>query len=116
MRWLKDISGPLVGALDMAEFSPCSTELAPGEAVLIYTDGVSEAMNLSRTLFGEERIGLTIAALLSNDPGEILKEMMRAVRIFRGAAEQSDDITMLAFKRLPADEAASGDDVKGDAS
>lgn len=116
VRWLKDISGPLVGALDMAEFSPCSTELAPGEAVLIYTDGVSEAMNLSRTLFGEERIGLTIAALLSNDPGEILKEMMRAVRIFRGAAEQSDDITMLAFKRLPADEAASGDDVKGDAS
>lgn len=99
VRWVSDLSGPLVGALDMAEFSPCSTELAPGETLLIYTDGVSEAMNPTRTLFGDERIEVVMESLASNMPTNVLKEVMAAIEAFRSGAEQSDDITMLAFRR-----------------
>lgn len=99
VRRLSDMSGPLVGALDMAEFSACSTELAPGETLLVYTDGVSEAMNPSRTLFGDARIETVMQSLPSGAPREVLREMMAAIVAFRSGAEQSDDITMLAFRR-----------------
>lgn len=105
VRWLSDVSGPLVGALDMAEFSPCSTELAPGETLLVYTDGVSEAMNPSRVLFGDERIETIMKTLSSNTPANVLKEMMAAIDAFRSGADQSDDITMLAFKRTTKEKA-----------
>lgn len=97
VRWVRDLSGPLVGALDMADFTGCETTLAPGELFLLYTDGVSEAMNGRRELFGESRIEGVMAQLAGERPDACLARFMQAISAHRAQAVQSDDITMLAF-------------------
>ena len=92
-------SGPLVGAMQGLDYEACRTELAPGEYCLLYTDGVSEAMNEKLELFGEERIAATLEGLRGASPEEVLHGVMQAVKEHRGTAAQSDDITMLCFRR-----------------
>ena len=116
LRWLRDVSGPLVGVMDLADFTDLSTELQPGETCVVYTDGVSEAMNEERKLFGEEGIvkgleHLRAEALEAKAQGSglptltpqgVVDQLMSSIIEHRGRAEQSDDITMLVFQRTKA--------------
>lgn len=99
VRALTDVSGPLVGAMEGMEFTDCHAELAPGEYCLLYTDGVSEAMDEEKALFTEERIAAVLDGLRDASPEGVLDGMMEAVKQHRGTAPQSDDITMLCFRR-----------------
>ncbi|MFW5735193.1 MAG: SpoIIE family protein phosphatase, partial [Oceanidesulfovibrio sp.] len=54
------ISGPMAGAMDSITYKPLATTLEPGEAILLYTDGVTEAMNADLELFGEQRLEETL--------------------------------------------------------
>ncbi|MBR4422646.1 MAG: SpoIIE family protein phosphatase, partial [Mailhella sp.] len=99
VRKLAETSGPLVGALPGMKFAPCRTVLEPGEYCLLYTDGVSEAMNEAQELFGEDRIEQILEGLHGAGVEEVIEKVMKAVEEHRGAAQQSDDITMLCFKR-----------------
>ena len=100
VRMLTETSGPLVGAMQGLDYQACHAELAPGEYCLLYTDGVSEAMNGNLELFGEERIAATLEGLRGASPEEVLHGVMEAVKRHRGEAAQSDDITMLCFRRV----------------
>lgn len=108
LRWLRDMSGPLVGVMDTAEFKNLTTELKPGETCLVFTDGVSEAMNEERILFGEKGIVSAVEDLMSTGitvtAQKLIDAMIAAVIEHRGATEQSDDITMLVFQRLKTEE------------
>ena len=99
VRALTDTSGPLVGAMQGLDFEECHAVLAPGEYCLLYTDGVSEAMNEEKELFTEERIAEVLADLRGLEPQAVLNGVMEAVKLHRASAAQSDDITMLCFKR-----------------
>ncbi len=99
VRMLTETSGPLVGAMQGMDYEACHACIAPGEYCLLYTDGVSEAMNEKQELFGEERIAATLEKLRGASPDEVLHGVMSAVKAYRGAAPQSDDITMLCFRR-----------------
>ena len=81
------------------DYQPCSAVLAPGEYCLLYTDGVSEAMNEKLELFGEDRIAAALEGLRDASPDKVLHGVLEAVKEHRGAAAQSDDITMLCFRR-----------------
>ena len=105
VRWMSEVSGPLVGALDMAEFTDLSDTLDEGDLCLIYTDGVSEAMNEKRELFGDKRIEAVMKEHHGSCPDTLIAGMMKAIVAHRGRAEQSDDITMVVFRRLGADSA-----------
>ena len=106
IRWLREVSGPLVGALDMVEFSELETTLAPGETCLIYSDGVSETMNEKRELFGEKGIERIARENVGATPAVLVERLMDGIIRHRGSAAQSDDITMLVFERTKsADEA-----------
>jgi len=98
-RWIRDVSGPLVGVIDEAEFNECETTLEPGDLCLLYTDGVSEAMNAAKELFGETRIESTMRTLAGKTPKETLQVFIQALETHRKDYVQSDDITMLAFTR-----------------
>ena len=113
IRWIRDMSGPLVGALDMAEFTDLHTTIAPGEMCLMYTDGVSEAMNEQRELFGEDRIAEVSSRLSGRAPGDAVKEFMTAITRYRRTAAQSDDITMVVFRRSKQSEADETDEGDG---
>lgn len=93
-------TGPALGLLPQLEFRIGEAALAPGATLLIWTDGVSEARDAAGELFGEERL----ADLLAQDPGsagELIERILAEVQRFAGGAEQADDITLAAIRRLP---------------
>lgn len=99
VKWLRDVNGPLVGVLEMAQFTQSRVQLKVGDVCLIYSDGLSEAMNKERILFGEDRMRAALSQCQQLTPKEILQVMMQKIQEHRQDFEQSDDITMLVFKR-----------------
>ncbi len=73
-------------------------QLQPGESVLLYTDGVTEAVNARNEQFGEQRLTECLDGCHDEAPAEIVRDVLRSVTHFSGGRAQSDDITMLALK------------------
>jgi sigma-B regulation protein RsbU (phosphoserine phosphatase) len=93
--------GEMVLGIDPTEtYREHRLELQPGDALLLYTDGLVEGMNFSGELFGRQRL---LAALrehggLATD--QVLQNILWDLRRFVGLAEQSDDVTMVGLKTL----------------
>ena len=85
----------------MGDRSPVAakTTLEPGESLVLFTDGVTEAMNPRFEEFGTERLEALLAAATDLSPTSLLTEIYRAVDIFGEGAEQADDITGLVIRR-----------------
>ncbi len=91
-------TGPAIGLLPDLDFGIQQAHLDPGDTLLIYTDGITEARNAQRALFTEERLfGLLEQSATS--AAELLAQVEASVRRHIGEAEQSDDITLLAIRR-----------------
>ena len=99
VQWLRKVNGPLVGVLDMAMFTQSQAQLAIGDVCLVYSDGLSEAMNKDRVLFGEKRMQEALSECQNMSPKAVLQVLMNKIQLHRQDYEQSDDITMLVFKR-----------------
>jgi len=91
--------GMPLGVFDDAKFGERELVLEKGETLLVYTDGVTEAMNLAKDLFGEDRLERAVegGAVLSAE--KLTERVVEKVEEFVGEAERSDDITMLAIQR-----------------
>jgi len=105
-RILAQKSGPVVGGLGGVSYKLHQDKLEPGEACLLFTDGVTEAMNASQELFGMERLvslcdGFGISGL--DGPEKLIAAVKAAVDDFQGSEPQADDITMLCFFRDSGD-------------
>ena len=91
--------GIALGLLPDLDYRQNSVILEPGETIVLYTDGVSEAMTSDEEQFGLERLRSAIAA----DPGEDAEDanqvVFEAVNDFVGDTPASDDITCLTFRR-----------------
>jgi sigma-B regulation protein RsbU (phosphoserine phosphatase) len=94
---LPQVKGPLAGALENMVFEEGTFTFSPGDTLFMYTDGVTEAMNNHEELFGEERTALAINKLRGKTPVELIRELRKVLGDFAEGAEQSDDITMMAF-------------------
>jgi sigma-B regulation protein RsbU (phosphoserine phosphatase) len=93
--------GIVLGIVPQPHFEQRSVLLEPGDFVLFYTDGVTEAMNGQRELFGEERL-CAVLREHSDCPAQALVEaVLAAVQAFAADEGQSDDITMVVLRRLP---------------
>ena len=99
LRQLENLSGPLVGAMPGVEYLPFRDALAPGETCFLYTDGLTEAMNADKELYGEDRLAACLTAHASAAPGELQKAVFADICAFRGNEPPSDDITMLTMCR-----------------
>ena len=85
-----------------ARYDTATTTLHPGDAMLVYTDGLSEAMSFQDTMFGAERIEQVLQRGGGDlDAGELLQSVRDAVWDFAAGAEQYDDLTLLTFRRTP---------------
>ena len=73
---------------------------APGDCVYLFTDGVTEAADPHDELFSEQRLEAVLRADAGVSAADIVKSVAQAVRDFVGTALPSDDITMLAVRRL----------------
>ncbi|MBR3480036.1 MAG: SpoIIE family protein phosphatase [Prevotella sp.] len=90
----------IVGALGGMTYKGEKTTLEKGETLLLYTDGVTEAVNPSMEEYGEQRMIDTLSTQTAHTCRETIDGLLQNVRDFAGEAEQSDDITILALKRL----------------
>lgn len=94
----KDPHGFVLGGLEGAKYKDYEIQLAPGDAIFEYTDGVTEATNKETELFGEHRMLAALNSSPDAEPDEILGNTLEAINDFVGEAEQFDDITMLCLR------------------
>ncbi len=92
----KDI---IAGFLDDFQFTENTLQLEPGDTLLMFTDGVTEAIDPEENEYGVERLQQLLGQLVASDCQKIIDTVKADVKAFAGEAEQSDDITLLALKR-----------------
>jgi serine phosphatase RsbU (regulator of sigma subunit) len=90
------VTGEMALGLDAdASYSMHTQQMAPGDRVVLYTDGVLEAMNGARELFGEERLEEVVAATHGLSAEATCASLLAAVEAFSGGASVDDDTTLL---------------------
>ena len=87
-----------VGIMPGFEFAEQKLQLAYGDTLFLYTDGLTEAENIRHEQFGEDRMEKGLHSCLALRPREIVDTMDAQVAAFVGDAEQSDDLTLMAVR------------------
>ena len=115
LSFLRDVSGPALGAVEWAQYAPHEIRLAPGDALLLYTDGVTEQVDENGEMFGERRLEAVAEASIAADPefvsqrgSTLVRAVLAEVTAFSGGAEQSDDRTMLVMRYNGDGDACAG--------
>ncbi|WP_298405955.1 GAF domain-containing SpoIIE family protein phosphatase, partial [uncultured Chloroflexus sp.] len=85
--------GIVLGIIPDPHFAPGDLAFEPGDVLLFYTDGITEAMNAERELFGDDRLAAVLRATHHQTPAEIVAAVLAAVNAFAGDAPQADDMT-----------------------
>ena len=100
-RRLLERGGLLLGILEGVAFEEEKLSLEPGDLMLLYTDGVSEAADAAGTLFGEERLYEAVAAMpRSLTAREVAGRLLDTLYGFLDGTEPQDDITLVAVRVL----------------
>ena len=97
---LKDKHSFVLGGMQRMKYSEYELRLEPGAKLFVYTDGVAEAQNAEKELFGIERTVRALNTAMDQSPEKILQAVDNAVADFVGEAEQFDDLTMLCVEYL----------------
>ncbi len=93
--------GTILGILEQTEYQQGEVTLAPGDRVVLYTDGISEADNGTGEQFGDQRLCDVIAALPQDlTAHQVAERVLAALREFLGDEEPQDDITLLVLRAL----------------
>ncbi len=91
----------MIGLLPEAFYEQGSLLLRPGDLLLAYTDGISEAMNSLEEEWGEEAMILAAQQTADGAGEDIVKAIFAAADVFAGNASQHDDMTVLVMKVSP---------------
>ncbi|MGA7301545.1 MAG: PP2C family protein-serine/threonine phosphatase [Candidatus Sulfotelmatobacter sp.] len=93
-----DVGGLPLGIQAEAKYESASVALAPGDWLIIFTDGLVEAENANQDEYGETRLLSAIAAGAAGTPAEMLNRLMAELDLFVGNTPQHDDVTCLLVK------------------
>ncbi len=91
-------TGPPLGCDASIRYDPCTVDLFPGDMVLIYTDGISEAMNPAHELYGRHRLEKAILRSPLRVK-EACQSVLQDARDFAQPQRQNDDICLIGFQR-----------------
>lgn len=97
VRQLEMTNGIILGCMDEFDFISKKVNLRPGDQLFLYTDGVTEAFNISEELYGEKRLESFLLANMSLDIEEVVKRSIQEIALFSSGIRQSDDITLLGI-------------------
>jgi adenylate cyclase len=100
LRRLVTEGGPPLGAVDDFRYPIDHDRIEPGEVLLLYTDGVTEAENANHTLYSSERLTIALGKAPVIDAQRVIAAVIDDVSLFVGGAEQADDMTLLALRRV----------------
>jgi serine phosphatase RsbU (regulator of sigma subunit) len=102
-----EADGMPVGLFDFAPYSSSRLTLKPGDTIVMYSDGVTEAQSADGTEFGEGRLIDVVQQHHGEPAGALLQHIVDAVEAFAHGVEQYDDVTALVVRYLGADGQAS---------
>ena len=91
---LAGTSGLVLGVMPGVKFRTHTVQLLPGDRVVMYTDGVTEAFNPADEAYGTQRLMQAMDMHGEDSPGELIAHIRGSVASFAGAAPQSDDIAL----------------------
>jgi sigma-B regulation protein RsbU (phosphoserine phosphatase) len=97
-RWAVRNLGTALGFEPGLEFDRTELTLREGDALIFYTDGVSEAFNPQDECYGNDRLLADASVFAGQSPAAITAGLLQKVRAFAGTAPQSDDIAILALR------------------
>jgi len=104
-----DLPGPILGAMKKPRFATREVTFAPGEAMILYSDGIIEARNAENIILGLARLKEIALAAWHPDPKQYFSELLSLHRNFTGTATVQDDMTMIviSFAEQTREEQAS---------
>ena len=94
-----EATGVPVGLFCVKDYGVKALSMAPGDVLVLYTDGVTEARNMADEEYGENRLKQLVRNLAGEEPQVIAQTCVADVRAFRGAARRTDDVTVMAIRR-----------------
>ena len=98
-RTFLERGGTVLGILESVEFEEAQVALGPGDLVVLYTDGITEAMNGRGEMFGEQRLCEAVEAMPRGvSAREVADRLHRALREFLDGREPQDDLTLLVLR------------------
>jgi sigma-B regulation protein RsbU (phosphoserine phosphatase) len=80
------------------DYQPGAITLHPGDSLLLYTDGVTEAVDESNTQFEEERLEACLQSIDEASARDMIRQILHTLDVFANGTAQADDITMLAVQ------------------
>jgi sigma-B regulation protein RsbU (phosphoserine phosphatase) len=89
----------VMGAFPFIALEERAIDLAAGDLLLLYTDGVTEARAADGQMFGDERLQAALAANPAASAGEVLRTIVGTIKTFVGEAPPADDLTLVVVKR-----------------
>jgi serine phosphatase RsbU (regulator of sigma subunit)/CHASE2 domain-containing sensor protein len=98
VHYLEDVRGPALGVVPEASYKKLSLQLGPDDAIFLYTDGVTEAMNEKGELFTDKRLLEETRAFQHATVREMVAGILQKVRKHTGSMTQSDDIAMMMIR------------------
>lgn len=101
---------PFLGAMDDIEYVANTVQLAPGDYLFLYTDGITEAFREDGSYYGDDRLRQCLERIAAEpySANEIIDAVLADVEAFTSGFQQSDDIAALAVRFDPAERSAGG--------
>ena len=93
-----ETGGVVLGLFEQAAFDEEALTLKPGDFIVAFSDGVSEALNEAGDEFSDDRLLACVTANRQAAPQVILDALLKDVRAFCGEAPQSDDVTLVMVR------------------
>jgi len=93
--------GVPLGLFEEAEYEESVTPFGDRDGLLLFSDGITEAMDLFQAEYGDDRLAALWTRHTADSPGEFIARLVQDVAEFRGAAAQSDDMTVVVVGRQP---------------
>jgi sigma-B regulation protein RsbU (phosphoserine phosphatase) len=94
-----EASGPILGAFAEVTHEPGRFQVRPGESVVLYTDGITDARNPDGAFYGEPRLREVLSGLAGASADDVRRAVVDDVRAFRAGADAYDDLTILVAQR-----------------
>jgi serine phosphatase RsbU (regulator of sigma subunit) len=95
-----DIGGTVIGLFDFSAYETGAMTMRPGDLLVVFSDGVTEAVNAEGDEFGDDRLAACLAAVRGRSAQEALAAVEQAVAEFVGSEPARDDMTVMVLRAL----------------
>ncbi len=95
---LVEDGGPVLGLLPVGDWTPIELKLEPGDAIVIYSDGISESLSPAGEDFGPRGVSRTLEQLADRPAEEMARGLLDAAAAFREGRPADDDVSLLVLR------------------